>query len=182
MSHDPKDFLGFFHQAAQAHGKSVEKQTIINANDAIKQKVLGILTKVKSSQKELEGLKQTNPKAYEHMLSMTQAMLDMAKKYVVPEQPEEKMVKAVDGATLQGAAPEAKGRKTSRISQRERNVDDIAAGNSEDYVDPKMHIRHVMAGQVMNPKTGKPVSSREQEKYSQQGNVGFAPYVQGEKG
>lgn len=184
MSHDPKDFLGFFHQAAQAHGQSVQKQTIINANDAIKQKVLGILTKVKSNQKELEGLKQTNPKAYEHMLSLTQAMLDMAKKYVVPEKQEEKLDKAhPDGTTLQGPAADAKARNTSKIFQKESNVNDLVGGDSDKYVKPHTHVRSVMAGQVGHPQVaGKPVSSREKKRYEQQGNVGFSPYVQEEKG
>jgi hypothetical protein len=184
MSHDPKDYLGFFHEAAQAHGKSVEKQTIINANDAIKQKVLGILTKVKSNQRELEGLKQTNPKAYEHMLSLTQAMLDMAKKYVVPEKPEEKMEKAhPDGTTLQGQAADAKARNASKIFQKERNVIGLASGDVDGYVNPHTHVRGVMAGQVGHPQVeGKPVSSREKERYKDQGNVGFSPYVQEGKG
>lgn len=189
MSHDPKDFLGFFHQAAQAHGQSVQKQTIINANDAIKQKVLGILTKVKSNQKELEGLKQTNPKAYEHMLSLTQAMLDMAKKYVVPEKQEEKLDKASypDGTTLQGAAADAKSRNTNKVIQTESNINDLVGGNAQRYVNPPRHERQVMANIVGHPQVpNKGVSSRMKKRYEQQGNVGpqagTSPYVQGEEG
>jgi uncharacterized protein (DUF2342 family) len=119
------------------------------------------------------------------MLSLTQAMLSMAKEYVVPpakEEVKEDIAKAVHypaGSTLQGAAPEAKGRKTSMIIQEEANVNDLAAGNTEAYVKPKKKVRHVMASQVMNPQTGKPISTLEQESVSQQGNVGFSPYVKG---
>lgn len=89
---EPKDFLDFFHQAASDHGKKVSAKPVIEHNEQVKGKILDILKKIKGNQKEMEALQQTNPKAYQSMLAMTQAMVQMAKQYMV--QPEEGVQKS----------------------------------------------------------------------------------------
>ena len=81
---DPRDFLHAFHDAAQKHGKKTEEKSLIDHNEQVKQKVVSILDKVKKNKTQLEQLKQTNPEAYQSMMHMVQAMMSMAKEYVVP--------------------------------------------------------------------------------------------------
>lgn len=177
-THDPKDFLGYFHAKAQEHGKKVQSQSLIDGNDAVKQKVVGMLQKIKSNQKELEGLKQTNPKAYQNMLTLTQAMISMAKEYMV-KKPEAELQKArieihhPDGSTLQGAAADSKTADTGKIFQDESNITDQIQGDAK----PRRHRRSVRASMVMNPQTGKAISSLEQAGVSNTADVGFSPYV-----
>jgi hypothetical protein len=81
---DPRDFLNAFHSFAQGHGKENEAKALIDHNEQVKQKVMTILDKVKKNKAQLEQLKQTNPEAYQSMMHMVQAMISMAKEYVVP--------------------------------------------------------------------------------------------------
>ncbi len=181
-THDPKDFLGYFHAKAQEHGKKVQSQSLIDSNDAVKQKVVGMLQKIKSNQKELEQLKQTNPKAYESMLSLTQAMLSMAKEYMAPNKLEVPPLQKAggrieihhpDGSTLQGIASDPKTANTGKVFQDESNIVDQIQGDAT----PKRHRRSVRASMVMNPQTGKVISSLEQAGVSNTSDVGFSPYV-----
>lgn len=84
---DPRDFLNNFHALAQKHGQKTEEKNVIDHNEQIKQKVVSILDKVKKNKAQLEQLKQTNPDAYASMMHMVQAMMSMAKEYVVPAKP-----------------------------------------------------------------------------------------------
>lgn len=81
---DPKDFLANFHEHAQNHGKKVEQKSIADHNQKVKQRVAKILTTVQQSKGELEKLRQVNPNAYNSMMGMVQAMMTMAKDYIVP--------------------------------------------------------------------------------------------------
>lgn len=108
---EPKDFLDFFHQAASDHGKKVAAKPVAEHNEQVKGKILDILKKIKGNQKDMEALQQTNPKAYQSMLAMTQAMVQMAKQYMV--QPERGLEKAQRlnvpaGTAFSGAAPSAR--------------------------------------------------------------------------
>jgi hypothetical protein len=156
MSHDPKDFLGFFHSAAQQHGRLAQRKSIADQNDQVKTKIKGILDKIKANTKELETLKQTNPKAYESMLAMTQAMVSMAKDYIAPKDSLEKALHLPSGSSKQGMAPSARlGREGATRAVK------VTTAQDGDPSSQKEHWRQVAEGQIQDPEspvTGTPIS------------------------
>jgi hypothetical protein len=158
---EPKDFLDFFHQAASDHGKKVAAKPVAEHNEQVKGKILDILKKIKGNQKDMEALQQTNPKAYQSMLAMTQAMVQMAKQYMVqPEEPKAQGLEKAQhrlnipsGTTKQGAAPIPKAGETGVVSQDEPNKDGQAG--------KKRHNRQVRSGLTTNPENGMPISVKE---------------------
>lgn len=142
---DPKNFLNDFHAHAQRHGKTVEKMAIADHNQEIKQKVAKILTTVQQSKGELEKLKQVNPKAYESMMSMVQAMMTMAKDYVVGhgEVPSQEPVQKKEGSMPIGSH-KASGRDAK---QRPKEVVAVPAGPEQ-----KKGVIQAMTGKTTDPR------------------------------
>lgn len=81
---NPRDYLAAFHSFASKHGQDKEHRSLIDHNQKVKEKVSSILSKLNGSKEHLEKLRQTDPKAYESMMTMVHAMVSMAREYVVP--------------------------------------------------------------------------------------------------
>lgn len=159
----PRDYLAAFHSFASQHGQETEHKSLVDHNRKVKEKVAGILSKLNGSKEHLEKLRQTDPKAYDSMMSMVHAMVSMAREYVVPhnrsvpqpveqapkmEQAQQEPIQKAQGqgriATIHGPAGSVhqSGADARHHTKTKVDVAEPASG------DKKIHLRQMDEGQT----------------------------------